>query len=198
MSQPPQTTTRLLTGLFDPRDRQAWEQFDGRYRPLIVAYAKRRGLQDSDAEDVAQETVADFVKAYREGQYDRSRGRLRDWLRGFAVRRIARFLAQRGRQIGAIGGEGAPEIVSSAPDRDAPDQVWKEEWERRVLAVCKEHIGKEFGEEYRYVFEEYILKGRPSGAVAKELHVTRNAVYICKAKIMARVREIGRALEFVD
>ena len=50
------------------------------------------------------------------------------------------------------------------------------------------NVHKEFGEQYRYVFEEYILKGRPGEEVAEELNVTRNAVYISKNRILARVR----------
>jgi hypothetical protein len=45
------------------------------------------------------------------------------------------------------------------------------------------------------VFEEYILKGRPADEVAEELGVTRNAVYICKTRILGRVREICEDLD---
>ena len=60
MSQPTTTNTTLLEGLFDPRNVQAWQIFDSRYRPLVIGYAKRRGLQDADAEDLAQVTLTEF------------------------------------------------------------------------------------------------------------------------------------------
>jgi hypothetical protein len=74
--EPSRTTTALLEGLHDPADAVAWEQFDRRYRPIVVGFASRLGLADADAADVAQEVMLQFVKEYRAGKYDRQRGRL--------------------------------------------------------------------------------------------------------------------------
>ena len=80
----PTTTTQLLNDLRDTANRQAWGLFDERYRPIIHAVAIRLGLRPEDAADVAQQTIADFIKDYQRGQYDRGKGRLRDWLKGIA------------------------------------------------------------------------------------------------------------------
>ena len=177
MSQLTRTNTTLLEGLFDPRNSQAWRIFDSRYRPLVIGYARRKGLQEADAEDLAQMTLAEFVQAYRDGQYDRQRGRLRHWLGGLAARRIADLFRQKGRQIRPISGEGKTEILYSAPDPQGPDELWEQ------------HVCREFGKEYRQVFDQYILGDRPADEVAAALGVTKNAVYVAKSKILARVRE---------
>ncbi len=190
MSDSSRTTTSFLDALRDLRNAEAWQIFDGRYRPLVTAYALRRGLQHADAEDLAQITLGDFVAAYVAGQYDRERGRLRHWLGGLAARRVADWFRQRGREIHSIGGEGKTEFLNAVAAPDVQDQLWEDEWESYLLARCKEQIHKEFSAEYVQVFEEYILKGRPADEVARELSVTRNAIYICKTKLLARIREI--------
>ena len=74
------TTTVLLEGLHDASNDAVWGEFDRRYRPVVFGFARRLGLDDADAADVAQETLTRFLEEYRRGVYDRERGRLRSWL----------------------------------------------------------------------------------------------------------------------
>src|SRR5688572_33473691 len=74
------TTTALLCGLLDPAAEQSWLEFDARFRPIVRGFAMKLGLSEADAEDVTQEALARFVKYYRQGKYDRTRGRLSSWL----------------------------------------------------------------------------------------------------------------------
>ena len=39
------TSTKLLEGLRDPQNPEAWAEFDKLYSPLIKGYARRRGLR---------------------------------------------------------------------------------------------------------------------------------------------------------
>ena len=68
------TTTILLENLRNAEEA-AWEQFVNRFRVPIMRFARDLGLAADEAEDVAQETLMDFVRAYRGGQYDREKGR---------------------------------------------------------------------------------------------------------------------------
>lgn len=51
------TRSTLLARLTDREDEDAWRTFDKLYRPMLVGYARTRGLTTHDAEDVAQECV---------------------------------------------------------------------------------------------------------------------------------------------
>jgi DNA-directed RNA polymerase specialized sigma24 family protein len=53
----------------------------------VTAFASRLGLDSNEAEDVAQETLIEFVRAYGGGNYDRSRGRLSSWIFSIAPRK---------------------------------------------------------------------------------------------------------------
>ena len=74
------TNTSLLAGLRDRSNDACWSEFFGRYQPLLVGFGHKLGLSETDAQDAAQETLMAFVSTYREGGYDRQKGRLRTWL----------------------------------------------------------------------------------------------------------------------
>jgi hypothetical protein len=57
--------------LKDERDAAAWTEFDTRYRRVIEDFARSAGLGEDDATEVAQQTLVDFVSAYRMGRYSR-------------------------------------------------------------------------------------------------------------------------------
>ena len=63
------TNTALLMGL-QARDDPAWTTFYSRYQPVLVAFGKRLGLRESDAQDAAQEALLAFADGFRKGQYD--------------------------------------------------------------------------------------------------------------------------------
>ena len=82
------TSTTLLEGLKDPANHTRWRDYVDRYRPLLVGFLRRHGVQATDAEDVAQNVLIEFVRGYCEGRYDRERGRLSSWLFGIAFRQL--------------------------------------------------------------------------------------------------------------
>jgi len=72
------TTVTSVTLLEKMRggNEEAWQRFCARYEPVILSLARRAGLQEDDARDVAQETLVAFIEAFRRGKYDRDRGQL--------------------------------------------------------------------------------------------------------------------------
>ena len=63
MSSTLATRASLLLRIRDPQDRLAWGEFVGLYAPLIHAYGRRRGLQDSDAADLTQEVLCRVARS---------------------------------------------------------------------------------------------------------------------------------------
>lgn len=194
MEELTRTTTLLLSNLHDPSNGAAWEELCARCVPIIRAYALKRGLQVADCEDVAQETLADFAVAYRAGQYDRAQGRLRQWLSGFARRRVAKFLTKRARREEIVALPDHSGVMNDAVGGENIDALWEEEWERHLVHLCKEQVRREFDEKQYRAFDLYALRGRPAADVATELGMTANAVYIAKTRILTRLRELQEDL----
>lgn len=187
------TTTALLAGLFDPANQAAWSEFDSRYRPMIVSFAQRLGLYESDAADIAQETLARFIRDYREGKYDRERGRLRSWIIGIVKYRVADLKrAQASRRENR--GESA---MIDLPADDELNQLWEAERRRVLLTQAIEELRSQskLSEKTMLAFEQYALRDRPVDEVAAELNLTRHDVYMAKNRVAEKLRDILSRLE---
>ena len=55
------TNVSLLRRVRDPKDTASWRQFYELYEPLLMRYARSKGLQEADARDVVSDV---FVKLY--------------------------------------------------------------------------------------------------------------------------------------
>lgn len=193
------TNTALLEGLKNPGNQVVWQDFVERYRPMIVRYARRFGLDDTDAEDAAQQALIAFCTAYRDGKYDREKGRLRVWLFGIARNQL---LNLRRREVGHAAHErqvvNAPNettFFARIGDDDQMEKVWDEEWRDSVLRQCLEEVRREFDAKTIQAFELFAWKGLPAQEVADQIGVTSNAVFISKHRVMKRIRELLPQME---
>ena len=55
------TRASLLLEIRDRRNELAWSEFVSIYMPLLHGYAMKTGLQDSDAADLAQDTLREVM-----------------------------------------------------------------------------------------------------------------------------------------
>lgn len=186
------TTTMLLDGLHDEADA-AWSLLDARYRPILCGVARRMGLDDADAADVAQETLLTFLGEYRDGRYDRERGRLRSWLIAIARRQIAGAYRRRARariERGASALEGEP-------GDDDFDRAWEEERRAAILRAAMDELRANTRAHERTIeaFELLVMRRMPVPAVARELNITEHDVYQAKSRLAQRLREIIARLD---
>lgn len=187
------TTTVLLDGLRDPANSAAWEEFDRRYRPIVLGLARRLGLDDADAADVAQETMARFLSEYQAGRYDRARGRLRSWMAALARTRVADLRRKRASRR-EDGGESA---VASLPDEAALSALWEAERRSAMLREALERLrhGTRTSDRTIEVFELLTVSDMPAAAVAQRLSMEVQEVYVAKSRVAQRLRSILGELE---
>lgn len=188
------TSTTLLAGLKDPRNEAAWRRFYDRYTPMLLSYAKRVGLSDADAQDVVAESLVTFVQAYREGRYDRQRARLKSWLGGIVHNKVRKLHARRrpvSLDAASSVAEGrSPELAAS----DMHGEAFEREWRLDMLNTALEAIRHEADPDTYQAFDLYALKNWPVGKVAGLLNMSSNAVYICKTRMLQRLRQIINGL----
>lgn len=188
------TSTILIEGLKDPENRACWEAFDARYRPLILAVARRLGLQDADAEDAAQDTIAAFIQGYRRGDYQRGKGRLRDWLCGIAGNK-ARDVFRRGGREKLIADKTDGTLFFSKVEDAKLQQAWEDEWNQAVLRQCLAQVREELPARSYEAFQLFALEQLPAREVARRLQVSEDFVYQVKHRVLARIRELALVVD---
>jgi len=189
------TTTLLLQSLLDAGNTEVWQEFDARYRPIIIGVARRLGLSPEDAADSAQETLAQFVRDYRGGRYDRDRGRLRAWLIGIARHRILDLQRARARQRD----KGGHTELADVPDEARLSEIWEVEHERMILcrAMSELREGTRTSPNTLRAFEMLVIEERPAEHVATECGMQVAEVYRIKHRLTKRLREIVERLNRV-
>jgi RNA polymerase sigma-70 factor (ECF subfamily) len=87
-----QTPLSLLNRLREhPADGEAWQRFDGLYRPLLFIWLRRYSIQQQDADDLVQQVFEVVLREMPHFRYDPDRGNFRGWLRGILVNRLRDF-----------------------------------------------------------------------------------------------------------
>lgn len=185
------TTTRLLDALRDLSNEPAWKHIDGRYRPVIAGLARRLGLNESDAEEIAQQTLTEFVTAYRDGRYDRSKGRLSSWILGIAHHTSLRALRDGRRHVSADSS-----AISEAPDEASLRTIWVEERDRtifdRAMAILRDE--SEIDDRTLLAFELVGMRGLPVAQAAEQCGMSVDQVYVAKSRVVKRLRALVEEL----
>jgi len=191
------TTTALLERLTDELDDAVWREFDERYRPILLGVLRRLGFRAEESQDVAQDTLLQFVRDFRAGRYDRSRGRLRTYLIGIARNR-AMDAHRRRLEIGMVRGDS---LLGAMPDAGAFEEVFEAESREHILCSALDLLRKNSGFDTKTLkaFERFALDGEPVARVAEDLELSAQAVYMakhhCLARLKAHAHELRAAYE---
>ena len=190
-----QTGTALLEGLHDPSNHRAWGYVVERYRPMLVGFAGRLGLSPTDAEDAAQIILMEFARSYGVGLYDRSKGRLRQWLFGIARKQICNCKRRRAPEHTPQRDTRTTAFFDRLPGRGHMETIWQAQWDTFVMERALEIVRTEVTPQTMEAFHLFAVLGRPTSEVASELGMTENAVFGAKRRVLARVREVVAELE---
>ncbi|CAG0961469.1 ECF RNA polymerase sigma factor RpoE [Phycisphaerales bacterium] len=181
------TTTKLLDALRDHANEPAWAHIDSRYRPVISGLARRLGLSDTDADEVAQQTLSEFVRAYRENRYDRSKGRLSSWILGIAHHTALRVLRNGNRDV-----HPGDTALGALPEEPGLRSIWMDERDRAILVRAMAMLRDESGVDDRTLraFELVALRGVPAAEAAAQCGMTLDQAYVAKSRVTKRLREV--------
>ncbi len=185
------TTTKLLDALRDLGNEPVWDHIDARYRPVLTGLARRLGLREADADEVAQQSLAEFVRAYRDGRYDRSKGRLSSWILGIAHHTTLHALRSGRREV-AVGATALSEL----PDESALRSIWEDERDRAILDQAISMLRDESAVDDRTLlaFELFALRGVPVAEVASRCDMNADQVYVAKSRVTKRLKKLVEEL----
>jgi RNA polymerase sigma-70 factor (ECF subfamily) len=181
------THTSLLARLADGSDRSAWDEFHERYGELIQRFARSRGIQPADCDDVAQNVLLALTRALPTFEYDPAKGSFRAYLKATTLRAVARL--QRQKQPGGRLADIEDNLDLAVADTDA-EATWEAEWRAYHVRHALRLLESEFRAAELRAFQRYAIEGREARETAAALQMTVNQVYQAKSRIMKRLTEL--------
>lgn len=174
------TPISLLQRIRQTPEKDAWERFVRLYTPLLLYWARRLGLQEQDAADLAQDVLLVMVRKLPEFQYQPG-GSFRSWIRTVLMntwrdRRQTRVTSSL---------DGVVE-----PEAPAETEILEErEYQLYVLGRALRLMSADFKPATWQACWETVVCGRAAAEVATELSITVNAVYLAKSRVLRRLRQ---------
>jgi RNA polymerase sigma-70 factor (ECF subfamily) len=173
----------LLEQLRQPQAAEAWARFVALYRPLMLLWAGRLGLRHEDAEDLVQEVLALLVVKLPEFRHEEGLS-FRAWLRTVVVNKWRDH--RRRAQLPMAVPQAMPLAFREGPDNVA--QLWDEEERQHLVRHALEIMQTQFEPATWKACWGMVVEGQSAAALARELGISENAVYIAKSRILRRLR----------
>jgi RNA polymerase sigma-70 factor (ECF subfamily) len=176
----------------DPTDSQAWEEFVLRYRPMISAWCRKWGSQESDAEDVAQAVLLKLLTAMKRFKYDPHRS-FRAWLKTVTQNAWNDLMASRRANPAA----DAVQVYAIADSHDALadlEQTMERAYDSELLDLAMRRVEKRVRPQTWQAFQLTAIQNRPGAEAAKELAMPVAHVFVAKHRVQKQLEEEMRIL----
>ncbi|HSG70851.1 MAG TPA: sigma-70 family RNA polymerase sigma factor [Planctomycetaceae bacterium] len=195
MTEFPETRESLLVQVRSPANREAWDQFASIYRPVIYRLARRKGLQDADAQDLAQQVLIAVASAIERWEKSDESVKFHHWLRRVARNAIVNALSRQPHDR-AAGGSSAHELLSEQPGADPESETLIElEYRRELYLRAARIVSADVEPETWRAFEMTVIEGRTIDDAAHTLNKSVGTIYAARSRIMRRLREAVQELE---
>jgi RNA polymerase sigma-70 factor (ECF subfamily) len=178
------TSATLLQRLRD-RDDSAWQRLVSLYTPLVRRWLARSLPQSADVDDLVQQVFAVIVEKFPAFAHCGRPGAFRTWLRTIGANRLRMFWRSRP----AAGPDPEPLLRQLEDPHSELSRQWDREHDQHVLRQALELIEPEFKPTTWQAFRRLALDEATPEAVAADLGLTVNAVFIAKSRVMRRLRE---------
>ena len=192
----PNTRVSLILRLQTEHDAQAWHEFAEIYQPLIFRLARQKGLQPADAHDLVQESMARIARAIQHWDPDAARGSLRGWISRIARNLIIDFLRNQNRLPKTGDHSDVQRLIEQTPDRTNESQLFDQEHERQIFYWAAERVRPTMAPATWQAFWQTAVEQVPVTQVARDLNLSRGAVYIARSRVMARLQAVVAQTQF--
>jgi RNA polymerase sigma-70 factor (ECF subfamily) len=202
-----QTRSSLLNRLKSGDDADSWSEFYRVYGKLIRDFALRAGLNDTETDEVVQETAIAISRHLPEFRYDPKVCRFKTWLLNQASWRIKDQLRKRKKgpfaailssQDSSSADETArTSTINRVPDPAAADldALFEAEWQKSLFALALERVKQKFTLKQFQIFDLAAVKEWPASDVARSLGVTLASVYVTRHRFLTAMKKETRRLE---
>lgn len=189
------TTRTSLLERVSLSENPAWEEFYSIYWGPIIRYARKLGLQESEAHDVLQETMVALMGILPKFQYDRKKGRFRNFLLTIVHRKCLAVHRKTKRKaevaLDAPQGEGglAPiDRLAGQAENMAPDEsAWREAL--MLEAMKRLEADPRIKPDSLAAFRAYVVEGQAAADVATAFGIKENALYQIRSRLIKKLQD---------
>jgi RNA polymerase sigma-70 factor (ECF subfamily) len=182
------TSSGLLCRL-KASDQAAWGRLVRLYGRLVYRWCRQAGLQAADAEEVGQEVFQAVIRKIGDFEHHRGGGTFRGWLKTITRNKVCDYRRARPPERNGLAEiEALPALHGDPADsiRDGPEVDEAEVG--LVLRRAVELVRGEFRERTWQAFWRVAVNGADPRAVAADLGMTANAVYLARFRVLRRLR----------
>ena len=191
-----ETRTTLFDRLRTCDDQGAWREFESCYGQMLYRFCRSLGLQHADAEDAVQGVMSKIVSGIKNFDYDRKRGRFRDYLFRCARSAISDLKSSQNRAAAAVVSNG--KIASDFHWNDWAESQFEREWVHHHYRRAIECLRLVVDTASLSVFDA-TLRNRSVREISQEMNMSEDAVYKSLQRFRARLREqITRQIQEED
>jgi RNA polymerase sigma-70 factor (ECF subfamily) len=190
----PATSRTLLARLRnDPSNEAAWDEFVEHYGRHIYRWCRQWGLQDADAEDVAQEILLKLARKLRDFVYD-PKSSFRGWLKTVAHHTWLDFINSQ-KRARAIANDQVWDLLQSVEAREDLIHKLEEAFDYELLEAAKVQVRLRVAPHTWEAFRLATIEGLPVAEVASNVRMQVAMVYVAKSKVQKMLQEEVRKLE---
>jgi RNA polymerase sigma-70 factor (ECF subfamily) len=169
----------------------AWEEFARQYRPKIYKWCRNWGVQEADADDVAQLVLAKLLKVLGGFVYDPAKS-FRGWLKTVS-RRVWSDL--RDRQDRIVGADSLLQTVEAHADLQAQLEA---DYDYELLELAMEKVKSRVEPSTWEAFQLTAIEGVPAAEAAKRLVMAVGNVYVAKHRVQKLLHQAVAELEITS
>ncbi len=195
MEDVPDTRDSLLMRVANPSDQCAWEQFARIYRPVVYNVARMRGLQDADAQDVAQQVLVAVARTLSTWKRRDESTLFRHWLCRIARNTTINMLTRQplDRAVGGVDSKAERETEQRAVG--GLDSQIEREYRRQICRQAAEIVRSRADAVTWQAFALTMIDGLTIAEAAGQLDRSEAVIYAARSRIMRRLKDTVKELE---
>jgi RNA polymerase sigma-70 factor (ECF subfamily) len=187
------SVTLLMRLQQSPSDQAAWGEFVERYGRRIQSWCRQWGLQEADAQDVAQTVLLKLLRVVQTFQYDPQQ-KFRGWLKT-VTHHAWQDLVRSRRQLAAGGDSALADPLESLAARDDLADRMQSAYEQELLDEALARVRARVQSQTWDAFRLTTYEGMSGADAAARLGMPVTSVYKAKSNIQKLLEAEVRVVE---
>ena len=180
------TRSSVIRAVADTENAAAWNRLFDLYAGFVYSIARRKGLNDSDADDIVQMVFADLARNLPSFKYDQEKGRFRPYLAALVKWRVIDRL-KAVRRDADLKADFMEEAKSAATTED--EDFEEREWQSAAMEETLRRIKPEVRPEHYAAFVASAVEGQDTDVVTKLYGISRDSLYQIRKRLTVKLRE---------